>query len=91
MILWLLFQNSFLGENDSSQKFRDTLQSEDIQRMIHDFMNTTTVMRNVDMNLDAVENNSYFNRKTLFENQNSKTATLQNIFEQKMVRQRMPL
>ena len=24
--------------------------------MIHDFMNTTTITRNVDMNLDAVEN-----------------------------------
>ena len=30
----------FFWENDSSQKFRDALQSEDIQRMIHDFMNT---------------------------------------------------
>ena len=46
----------FFWENDSSQKFRDALQSEDIQRMIHDFMNTTTITRNVDMNLDAVEN-----------------------------------
>ena len=49
--LFLLF-----WENDSSQKFRATLQSEDIQRMIHDFMNTTTITRNVDMNFDAVEN-----------------------------------
>ena len=46
----------FFWENDSSQKFRATLQSEDIQRMIHDFMNTTTITRNVDMNLHAVEN-----------------------------------
>ena len=43
-------------ENVSSQKFRATLQSEDTQRMIHDFMSTTTITRNVDMNLDAVEN-----------------------------------
>ena len=33
----------FFWENDSSQKFRDALQSEDIQRMIHDFMNATTI------------------------------------------------
>ena len=46
----------FFWENDSSQKVRASLQSEDIQRMIHDFMNTTTITRNVDMNLDAVEN-----------------------------------
>ena len=46
----------FFWENDSSQKFRDALQSEDIQRMIHDFMSTTAITRNVDMNLDAVEN-----------------------------------
>ena len=45
-----------LWENDSSQKFRAILQSEDIQRMIHDFMNTTTITRNVDMKFDAVEN-----------------------------------
>ena len=38
IITWLLFQNSFFWENDSSQKFRDALQSEDIQRMIHDFI-----------------------------------------------------
>ena len=81
----------FFWENDSSQKFRDALQSEDIQRMIHNFMNTTTITRNVDMNLDAVENILISTGKTMFENQNSKKATLQNIFEQKMVRQRMPL
>ena len=46
----------FFWENDSSPIFRATLKSVDIQRMIHDFMNTTTITRNVDMNLHAVEN-----------------------------------
>ena len=53
---WTPLPKQFFWENDSSQKFRATLQSEDIQRMIHDFMNTTTITRNVDLNPDAVEN-----------------------------------
>ena len=81
----------FFWENDSSQKFRDALQSEDIQRMIHNFMNTTTITRNVDMNLHAVENILISTAKRCLKIKTAKKATLQNIFEQKIVRQRMPL
>ena len=51
-----LTKTVYFGKTIRDKKFRATLQSEDIQRMIHDFMNTTTITRKVDMNLDAVEN-----------------------------------
>ena len=45
----------FIWESDSSQKFRATLQSRDIQRMIHDFLLDSTPLGNINTCLDAVE------------------------------------
>ena len=46
----------FIWESDSSQKFRATLQSRDIHRMIHDFLLDSTPLGNINTCLDAVEN-----------------------------------
>ena len=46
----------FIWESDSSQKLRATLQSRDIQRMIHDFLLDSTPLGNINTCLDAVEN-----------------------------------
>ena len=46
----------FIWESESSQKFRATPQSRDIQRMIHDFLVDSTPLGNINTCLDAVEN-----------------------------------
>ena len=45
----------FIWENESPQKFRATLQTEHIQRMINEFLDDTVPSENVITSLDAVE------------------------------------
>ena len=45
----------FIWENESPQKFRATLQTEHVQRMINEFLDDTVPSENVITSLDAVE------------------------------------
>ena len=46
----------FIWENDSSQKFRAALQSNDLQKLIHDFLIDERPDKDINTTLDEIEN-----------------------------------
>ena len=51
----LHLQKQFIWKNESKQKFRATLQAENIQRMIKEFLDDTVLSENVNASLNAGE------------------------------------